>query len=96
MYGYLTGLGLESGVDFYEQFPFGNYVLDFAFIHQRKPFRGLDVETDGMLYHSSPKQRQRDGYRTYKLLKGGWQVERFGEAFTCDEVKVILEKHNIL
>jgi very-short-patch-repair endonuclease len=96
MYGYLSALGLISGTDYYEQYPFGHYVLDFAFIQSRKPFRGIDIETDGLLFHSSTKQRQRDEYRTYKLIKGGWQVERFGETFTISEVKEILTKHGIL
>ena len=96
MYGYLTELGCVSGTDFYEQYPFGSYVLDFAFIQSRKPFHGLDIETDGILWHSSAKQRQKDGYRTYKLMKGGWLVERFGETFTVDEVKEVLVKHGLL
>lgn len=96
MHGYLSALELESGVDYYEQYPFGHYILDFAFIQSRKPFRGLDIETDGMLFHSSPEQRKRDRYRTYKLIKGGWQVERFGESFTISDVEKILVKHNIL
>jgi len=96
MYGYLTELGFVAGVDFYEQYPFSSYVLDFAFIRSRKPFHGLDIETDGILWHSSAKQRQRDGYRTYKLMKGGWLVERFGEIFTVDEVKEVLIKHGLL
>ena len=96
MYGFLTELGLIKGIDYYEQYPFGNYILDFAFIQQRNPFRGLDIETDGMKWHGSSKQRQRDGYRTYKLMKGGWLVERFGESFTKNDVKNILLKHNVI
>jgi very-short-patch-repair endonuclease len=96
MHGYLTQLGLVSGIDFYEQYPFGSYLLDFAFIKSRRPFRGIDIETDGVMWHSSSKQRQRDGYRTYKLLKGGWITERFGEVFTIEEVKAILIKHDLL
>lgn len=95
MYGYLTELGFVKDVDFYEQYPYSSYVLDFAFVKQRKPFRGVDIETDGILWHSSAKQRQRDGYRTYKLMKGGWLVERFGETFTINEVKEVLVKHGI-
>jgi very-short-patch-repair endonuclease len=95
MFGYLTELGFVKGVDFYEQYPFGNYVLDFAFIKSRKPFRGLDIETDGEKWHSSSKQRQRDGYRTYKLHKAGWLTERFGETFTIQEVQETLNKHSI-
>jgi len=95
MYGYLTQLGFESGVDYYEQYSFGNYVLDFAFIRSRKPFHGLDIETDGMQWHSDPKQRKKDGYRTFKLMKSGWLVERFGEIFTIDDVKLILHKYGI-
>ena len=95
MFGYLTELGFQSGIDFYEQYPFGHYVLDFAFIHSRKPFRGLDIEVDGLPWHSSPQQRKRDVYRTYKLMKGGWLVERFGETFSLDEVRTVLEKHNL-
>jgi very-short-patch-repair endonuclease len=96
MYGYLTELGFVSGVDYYEQYPFGNYVLDFAFVQSRKPFHGVDIETDGVMWHSDSKQRQRDGYRTYKLMHGGWLVERFGEQFTLEDVKAILDKHKIL
>jgi very-short-patch-repair endonuclease len=90
MYGYLTELGFVSGVDYYEQYPFSNYILDFAFVQSRKPFHGIDIETDGILWHSSSKQRQRDGYRTYKLLKGGWITKRFGETFTLSEVQEVL------
>ena len=95
MYGYLSDLGFVSGTDFYEQFPYGIYVLDFAFIKRRNPFEGLDIETDGVVWHSSSKQRRRDGYRTYKLMKGGWLVERFGEQFTVEDVDAVLKKHGI-
>lgn len=96
MFGYLTELGLILNRDYYEQHPFGNYVLDFAFIHSRKPFRGLDIETDGFKWHSTPQQRKKDGYRTYKLTQGGWQIERFGETFSLDDVRAVLIKHNVL
>lgn len=96
MHGYLISLGLVEKEDFYEQYPFGHYLLDFAFVTSRNPFHGLDIETDGILWHSSAKQRSRDGYRTYKLMKAGWLVERFGESFTISDVKVILQKHGIL
>lgn len=95
MYGYLTSLGFVSGADFYEQYPFGHYVMDFAFIQSRKPFHGIDIETDGIMWHGSSKQRQRDGYRTYKLLKGGWITERFGETFTVEDVATVLTRHGI-
>jgi very-short-patch-repair endonuclease len=95
MFGYLTKLGFTSGVDYYEQYPFGAYVLDFAFITSRSPFHGLDIETDGELWHSSSKQKQKDRYRTYKLMKGGWLVERFGETFSIENVATVLLKHGI-
>lgn len=96
MFGYLKALGLEEGIDFHEQYPFGHYVLDFAFIQSRNPFKGLDIETDGMIWHMSAKQRQRDGYRTYKLMKSGWIVERFKENFTKEQVQEVLTKHGVL
>lgn len=95
MYGYLVELGYIPKVDFYEQYPFGCYVLDFAFIQSRKPFRGIDIETDGILFHSSEQQRKRDNYRNYKLLKGGWITERFGESFTIEQVETVLDNHGI-
>lgn len=95
MYGFLTKLGFASGVDFYEQYAFGHYILDFAFIKSRNPFRGLDIETDGLEWHSSMEQIRRDNYRTYKLVKGGWQIERFGEQFSLEDVADTLKKHNI-
>lgn len=95
MYGYLIELGFESGTDFYEQYPFGSYVLDFAFVTSRKPFRGIDFETDGIQWHSDPKQKKRDLYRNYKLLKGGWQIERFGETFSLKDVKGALDKYGL-
>jgi very-short-patch-repair endonuclease len=95
MFGYLTKLDFVSGVDYYEQYPYGNYVLDFAFIQSRKPFRGVDIETDGIMWHSTAQQRKRDGYRQYKLHKAGWLTERFGEMFTCEDVAVVLEKHGL-
>lgn len=95
MYGFLTELGYVKDIDFYEQYPFSNYVLDFAFIQSRKPFHGVDIETDGMLWHSSTQQKKRDNYRNYKLLKGGWITERFGETFSVEDVATVLEKHGI-
>jgi very-short-patch-repair endonuclease len=95
MYGFLNQLGFVKGVDFYEQYPFGSYVLDFAFIQSRKPFHGVDIETDGLLWHSSEEQKKKDNCRNYKLLKGGWITERFGETFTIEDVAAVLEKHEI-
>lgn len=96
MFGYLTELGYVKDYDFYEQYSFGGRVLDFAFIIQRRPvFRGLDLEVDGVPWHSSPDQRKRDGFRTYKLMKAGWMVERFGETFNKDEVQSVLDKYGI-
>ncbi len=95
MYGYLTELGYQTGVDYYEQYPFGLYVLDFAFVQSRSPFRGVDIETDGIQWHSDSKQKKRDNYRNYKLLKSGWITERFGEMFSLEDVAIVLKKHNI-
>jgi len=95
MHGYLEALGFKCGDDYYEEYPTCGYVLDFAFVQSRKPFRGVDIETDGARWHSSPKQRQRDGYRTYTLMKCGWLVERFGETFSVEDVAAVLEKHGI-
>ncbi len=95
MYGYLTELGFQNGVDYYEQYPFGLYILDFAFVQSRHPFRGVDIETDGIMWHSDAKQKKRDNYRNYKLLKSGWITERFGEVFSLKDVEIVLKKHNI-
>lgn len=96
MYGYLTELGYVKDVDFYEQLPVGGRLLDFAFPIQRTPmFRGLAIEVDGVPWHSSPEQRKRDGFRTFKLSKIGWSVERFGESFNKNEVQPILDKYGI-
>ena len=95
MYGYLIELGFESGVDYYEQYPLGSYVLDFAFVQSRKPFHGVDIETDGLPWHSDEKQKKRDNYRNYKLLKGGWITERFVETFSIEDVATVLDKHGI-
>lgn len=96
MYGYLVELGLNPREDFYEQYPYGHYVLDFAIIRSRSPFRGLDIEVDGVKWHSSGKARSRDAYRQYKLHKAGWLTERFGEMFSIDDVKTVLVKHGVL
>lgn len=95
MFGYLSELGFVTGVDYYEQYPFGSYVLDFAFITSRRPFHGIDIETDGLLFHSTAAQRKKDNYRNYKLLKGGWITERFGETFSLNDVAAVLDKHGI-
>lgn len=95
-YGYLCEIGLVSGVDFYEQYPASGFVLDFAFIKSYKPFIGVDLEVDGVKWHYSPKQRQKDGFRTHKLQLKGWSVERLGEIFTISDVENILVKHNLL
>lgn len=95
MYGYLVEMGFTPRIDFCEQHAVCGYVLDFAFIQSRKPFHGLDIEVDGLPWHSTSKQRQRDGFRTYKLMRQGWLVERFGEIFTTEDVAAVLEKHGI-
>ena len=95
MFGYLTELGYEKNVDYYEQYPYGCYVLDFAFIKSRRPFKGVDIETDGLKWHSDEKQKKRDNYRNYKLLKGGWITERFGETFSVEDVATVLKKHDL-
>jgi very-short-patch-repair endonuclease len=95
MIEFLTDLGFKSGSDFYEQLPVGNYVLDFAFIFSRNPTRGLDIETDGAPWHSTGRQRSRDGFRTHKLKLRGFAVERFGENFTKEEVKSVLLKYGL-
>lgn len=96
MYGYLVELGFTKGVDFYEQYPYGHYILDFCFIKSRNPFRALDIETDGYKWHSAPQKRKSDGYRTYKLMQAGFLVERFGEKFSIEDVRQVLVKHNLL
>ena len=48
------------------------YIIDFAFPEAR-----LAVEVDGSAWHSSPRQRSRDGLRTHRLKLDGWTVVRF-------------------
>jgi very-short-patch-repair endonuclease len=95
MFGYLTELGFVSGIDYYEQYPLGVYLIDFAFIKSRNPFEGVAIETDGLMWHSTAQQKKKDNYRNYKLLKSGFVTERFGETFTVSDVQMILEKHGI-
>jgi very-short-patch-repair endonuclease len=96
MHGYLTELGFVNRVDFYEQYPSGRYILDFAFVISRNPFKGVDLEVDGAKWHNSPEQRRRDGFRTHTLKQKGWTVLRFGETFTIEQVKEALVCNGIL
>ena len=82
MFNILTDMGIE----FYEQMSTkSGFVIDFAIYVDRK--RKIAIETDGAMWHNSPKQRKRDTFRDMKLMQGGWTVLRFGEDFTQEEVK---------
>lgn len=84
MYDTLTSLGYE----FAEQVstPSG-FVIDFAIYHDRQAGQVIAIEVDGAAWHSSPKRRRRDGFRTHILKREGWTVIRFGETFTAEEVE---------
>jgi len=91
MFTFLTRLGFVKNVHFSEQFATrSGYVIDFAF-----PDLKVAVETDGIIWHSAPRQRQRDGFRDMRLRKAGWKILRFGEIFTVDEVKERLAENGV-
>lgn len=84
MYNILTSLGY----DFTEQVSTrSGFVIDFAIYVDRTNNQKIAIETDGSHFHSSPKQRSRDGFRDHLLRREGWTVTRFGEVFSPAEVQ---------
>jgi very-short-patch-repair endonuclease len=84
MYDTLTDLSYE----FAEQVStFSGFVIDFAIYHNRQAGQMIAIEVDGAKWHSSPKRRRRDGFRTRILKREGWTVIRFGETFTAEEAE---------
>jgi very-short-patch-repair endonuclease len=82
MFGILT----EMGIEFHEQLSTrSGFIIDFAIYVDRD--RKIGIETDGSMWHDSPKQRKRDNFRDMLLKKGGWTMLRFGETFSAEEVK---------
>ena len=82
MFNILSSMSIE----FSEQLSTrSGFVIDFAIYVTRD--RKIAIETDGAMWHNSPKQKNRDNFRDMILRKGGWTVLRFGEEFTAEEVK---------
>ena len=76
------------GVEFSEQISTrSGFVIDFAIYVNRSKNHKIAIETDGSPWHTSPKKRQRDGLRDHILRKEGWNVIRFDENFTSQDVK---------
>jgi hypothetical protein len=48
--------------------------MDFAY-----PAIGIDLESDGTIWHSDEESKQRDAERDKKLASLGWRVIRFTE-----------------
>lgn len=89
MFNILSSLGYE----FYEQFPVrSGFIIDFAIIITRDPFKAIGIETDGNRWHLTTRGVHRDGIRDEILGRAGWRILRFGEKFTKDEVKTRIEK----
>lgn len=59
------------------QYQVGNYFLDFAYLDQNGFGFKIAIELDGVRYHSSYSQRQKDYERERYLVKRGWIVVRF-------------------
>lgn len=59
------------------QYQVGNYYIDFAYIDPNGFGYKIAIELDGMRYHSSYSQRQKDYERERYLIKNGWIVIRF-------------------
>src|SRR3990167_3161547 len=48
------------------------YLIDFAFPEQK-----IAIETDGLTFHSTPLQKQKDSEKTLFLQEKGWEVQRW-------------------
>jgi very-short-patch-repair endonuclease len=78
-------------VDYSEQVATrSGFVIDFAIYVDRASNKKIAIETDGKHWHSSPEQRQRDGFRDHILRRNGWIILRFGEEFTREGVRECL------
>lgn len=81
----------ELGIEFAEQVSTrSGFVIDFAVYVDRSKGQKVAIEVDGLLWHSSGKQRRRDAFRDMILRRSGWTVIRFNESFTMDDVEMAL------
>ncbi|BBM83359.1 ATPase AAA [Candidatus Uabimicrobium amorphum] len=67
----------DRGMKLLPQFGVGNYKLDFAVQHPKKPgLKVLAIECDGVTYHSAYTARERDRLRQQQLEAIGWNFCR--------------------
>ncbi|MDE1821193.1 MAG: DUF559 domain-containing protein [Euryarchaeota archaeon] len=62
-------------------------IVDFAF-----PEVKLAVEVDGAQFHSTPRQRSRDAFRTHRLHQLGWRVIRFDAERVMKETTAVVNE----
>lgn len=67
----LTALGIE----FKQQKVIGGFICDIFVPHLQ-----LDIECDGLYWHSLPEMKNRDRYRDVWLKRNGYHILRLGEA----------------
>jgi very-short-patch-repair endonuclease len=90
----LSSLTQEYDFTVRPQYPTkAGFVLDFALFGQVLDGQDIavDLEVDGLLWHSKPRKRRKDGYRTKILKTQGWVVKRFPETFTSEDVEVFIK-----
>ena len=70
------------------------FKMDFAIVHRK-----IDIECDGIKFHTKLHQIERDRRRTKTLNAKGWKVLRFSSAdiyhridFCISEIKKTIEK----
>jgi very-short-patch-repair endonuclease len=81
--------GFVKGIDFATQYPLRySFIIDFAFPDQR-----IAIEADGSFWHGrTPKQRQKDYFKTKILKDLGWNLYRFKEVDIKNNIVRCIDK----
>jgi len=85
--------GYVKGVDFATQYPLRySFIIDVAFPEQK-----IAIEADGEYWHGrTPKQRQKDYFKTKILKQQGWIVYRFKESEINDNIVGCIDTISLL
>lgn len=71
----LKARGIEAERQYWEEVNGQHFFLDFAVFCQNK--KGVDIECDGITYHSSLERQEYDRNRNNDLGEHGWKVLRY-------------------
>lgn len=82
LYNELIKVGLEP----IRQYPFENYVIDFAF-----PDIKLAIECDGTYWHNLENVKQRDDKKDIVIKNNHWEIIRIPEKDIKEDIKKVID-----